>query len=118
MTTLIVADSNTLLDMLRASNEIAFTLGRLWVRCDDRQSAEALDSLSSSFLGFGEAAMLRKVLDPSTLLSLGRIYEDFAILLSEIVESGEGPSSFALRKLDELRKLASSLVVSGYSRVL
>jgi hypothetical protein len=76
----------TITDMIEASREMAHTLAILRGKflAIDGQLARATETLRRQFEGFADAAEAGQVVDPLTLNTLSRVYEDAAGVVGEL----------------------------------
>lgn len=83
--------AETIGEMITASNEIASTLalvGDKWAPLDGRLGRQ-IEALRSQFALF--AASASRVVDPATLRTLGKAYEDVSHTLYELAHDADGP---------------------------
>jgi hypothetical protein len=79
----------TITDMIAASREMAHTLGMIRGKflSIDGDLARKTEALRRRFEGFAVAAQAGKVVDPVTLETLGRVYEDMAGVVGELAHA-------------------------------
>ena len=106
----------TITDMIEASRDMANALGTIRGKflAIDGDLARRTESIRVKFEAFGDAAAAGNVVDPVTLATLSRVYEDAAGVVGELARSRNHKAArSALSAAVGLTLLCMSLVESG-----